>query len=457
MKTGHIKRSDLPVGSRFDPTFHLSEGIAVRHMLSNMPYPLLRVWDVASRIFIGGRARRVYVTKRENGIPFLSSSDILQADLENVKLASKKYTPDIEGMTLQRGWTLISRSGTIGNCAFATRKHAQKLASEDVIRLAPNNILIEGVIYAFLASRYGHSMLTQGTFGNVIQHIEPDFVGNLPIPHFPTNFQNEIDGLIQESSTLREKATDLLEEAKNLLIDFINTDYIPRSGIRTQSQNIRNLTNSLRTRIDSVVYINSGREMLTQTKRELVLLKECDIKIWYPGMFKRAYVKNGYPYIKGSEAYLNDPFRVCAYLSRTKTPKLDQLWLKEGMILLSCAGNCGLPKLITKEYEEKEAIGSPDIIRIKSNDPLFTKEYLFTYFSLPAIYDYMQSLKYGSVIERFDAEHTENIPIVKPTPELSKEITEIISKYMDCTYRAFKAEEKAISMVEAEIEKWNQN
>ena len=62
----------------------------------------------------------------------------MKADLDNVKLASKKYTPDIERMSLKKGWTLISRSGTIGNCAFANAKHAQKLASEDVIRITPN-------------------------------------------------------------------------------------------------------------------------------------------------------------------------------------------------------------------------------------------------------------------------------------------------------------------------------
>lgn len=67
----------------------------------------------------------------------------------------------------------------------------------------------------------------------------------------------------------------------------------------------------------------------------------------------------------------------------------------------------------------------------------------------------MQSLKYGSVIERFDIGNVEKIPIVIPSEELSEEITAIVRQYMDCTYRAFNAEEKAIRMVEQEIEKWN--
>ena len=148
-------------------------------------------------------------------------------------------------------------------------------------------------------------------------------------------------------------------------------------------------------------------------------------------------------------------FRSCEKLSRSKTPDIDELWLKEGMILISCAGACGQVKLITKEYSDKSAIGSPDIIRLVSSDELFTKEYLFAYLQIPPIYDYMQSLKYGSVIERFDTYNIENIPIVEPTKQLSERVTSIIRHYMDCTYCAFNCEEKAIAMVESEIEKWN--
>ena len=203
MKTSVVRLDNIkPIQFRFDASYHLSEGEEVKRLINASPYRLLKVSDASKDIFIGNRAKRVYVKKRSHGTPFLSSSDILQADLENVKIASNKYTPNIEQMKLQKGWTLISRSGTIGNCAFANAKHAQKLASEHVIRLVPNNILREGVVYAYLASKYGHSLLTQGTFGAVIQHIEPDFVGSLPIPNFPESFQKEVDDLIQESARL---------------------------------------------------------------------------------------------------------------------------------------------------------------------------------------------------------------------------------------------------------------
>ena len=126
MKTSSIEyNASTQKGIRFDASFHLSDGLITKRLIDSSPYPLKTIGDVSSRIFFGNRAKRVYVTKKENGIPFLSSSDILRSDLENVKLASKKYMP-VSDMMLEKGWTLISRSGTIGNCAFANAKHPQR-------------------------------------------------------------------------------------------------------------------------------------------------------------------------------------------------------------------------------------------------------------------------------------------------------------------------------------------
>ena len=90
-------------GFRFDASFHKSEGLVVRRMISSSPYDILSIGEVAEQVFYGIRAKRVYVSKKEYGIPFFSSSDILRADLDNIKLASKSLTPGIEQMTLQKG------------------------------------------------------------------------------------------------------------------------------------------------------------------------------------------------------------------------------------------------------------------------------------------------------------------------------------------------------------------
>lgn len=451
VNVGEIKATNI----RIDASYHLSEGQEIKREINASPYNLLTIGDVCSDIFIGNRAKRVYVTKKGHGIPFLSSSDILQSDLENVKIVSKKYTPCIEQMTLKKGWTLISRSGTIGNCAFANAKHAQKLASEHVIRCVPNHILKQGMLYAYLASNYGHSLLTQGTFGAVIQHIETDYVASLPIPLFPKRFQSTVDALIQSSSLNREKAASLLERANSLLDNYLKSDF-HKELFKTEVISSKRIISSLQYRLDPPAIINDG----VKTMQSLIslypykMIRNIDCKVYRPGIFKRNYVANGIPYIKGSEIFLASPFRRCEHLSRTRTPFINEMLLKEGQILITCAGSVGDIKMITKEYEEKASIGSQDIIRLESNDSLFTKEYLFIYLQQPFVYDYIQSMKYGSVIERVEPFHIESIPVITPSPEVSAEITDIIKKYMRCMYNAFSEEEKAIKLVENEIDTW---
>ena len=204
-------------GGRFDASFHLSEGVQSRAQMMNAPYPLTTIGAASSRIFHAGRWKRAYVNSKEHGIALVGSSDMLKADLSDIKLISRKYTPDMEDKILKKGWILISCSGTIGNTVFTNEQHAEKLASQDVIRIIPNNILRTGFVYSFLSTSYGYNLLTQGTFGAVIQHIEPQNVAQIPIPVMPDDFQEKVDNLIQESARLRDESMSALYEAHKLI------------------------------------------------------------------------------------------------------------------------------------------------------------------------------------------------------------------------------------------------
>ena len=457
MKTGVINiKEAFSSGYRIDPSLHLSEGAIVRSELTHLPYALTTVANSSSSIFLGNIFSRCFVRKPEFGVTYLAASDTVLANVETGRYLSKKQASKLNYLMLEKDWILVTCSGTLGNVTYTNKSFCNKIATHDLIRIIPDDIKYKkGCLYAFLSSKFGYYQITQSQFGGVVKHINDKQAGAILVPKFPDNFQKEVDDHIQESARLKEEATDALNKAIRLIVEFCNNPFKKTEGKNIGAVRSSLLLHSLNTRFDAPVFINDGVNWTKKLTRETVLLGDCKITAWYPGMFKRAYVKNGYPYIKGSELFLSNPFRKCEHLSRSKTPKLDELWLKEGQLLISCAGACGLVKLITKEYEDKNAIGSPDIIRVVSEDPLFTKEYLFAYLQIPAIYDYMQSLKYGSVIERFDISNIKTIPIVKPTTELSNAITEIIRNYSDLTYRAYKAEEKAILMVEQEIEKWN--
>lgn len=455
MKYRQLNNKEILKSKRFDGSYHNADVNIYNSVITSHSSHTLSFY--CSEIFTSGRNKRVY-TKAEFGDPFLSNSDASSSDPFNTcKYSSKKYGYD-ESALLKGGMILTGRVGAIGQTVFVPKywEKYRTQGSDNIIRIVVKPQFKNGFIYAYLASKIGNLSFWKHATGGVQPFITDKMVGQLPIPDFSESFQIEVDGLIQEAARLREEATCALEKAKDKVSKYCNNEFDNLECTQTNIVSVSSIVKSFKTRLDPPVYINKGvawSKRQKHTKR----LGDFNIKTWYPGIFKRAYVKNGLPYIKGSSVFNVNPFISCDHLSKARTPQLEELWLKEGMLLISCAGACGLVKMITKEYEDKGAIGSPDIIRLISNDELCTTEYLYVYLQLQHVYDFMQSLKYGSVIERFDIGNVENIPIVIPSKELSEEISAIVRQYMDCTYRAFNAEEKAIRMVEQEIEKWNKH
>ncbi len=450
MKVSTINIKDVRSARlRTDASYHLSEGQVVQKNIASSPYPLMQIKNVSSDIFIGNRAKRVYVSSAEHGIPFLSSSDILKGDLEHVKLASKKYTPEIDRMLLQKGWTLISRSGTIGNCAFATAKHAQKLASEDVIRLVPNNILRGGLVYAYLASKYGHSLLTQGTFGAVIQHIEPDFVGSLPIPQFPDSFQKEVDDLMQESARLREEAMDALEEAQELIDDKFSRCSVNKEN----SVSIKSIINSHNTRFEGQYYTSKNRSIYDYivSHCEYKPLKELTDKIFRPGIFKREYVQNGVTFLGGADIMMAIPDSD-KKLSFKQVERIPELLVKRGWILVTCGGTIGNTVCIDSQLAQCAI--SQHVMRVVPKEDTL-KGYLYAFLSSNTGHMLINLYTAGSVIPQIEAHHLERVPVPMMEKELMVYINSLVETYISNLENSKDKEKQAISMVEQEIERWN--
>lgn len=452
MKISKIKtRVFKSNGFRIDASFHLSDGVVVRRKIAASPYKIMKVSDAANQIFYGNRAKRVYVQKRENGIPFLSSSDILQADLENVKLASKKYTPCIEQMRLQEGWILISRSGTIGNTAWATKQHAQKLASEDVIRIDPNNILRAGFVYAYLSSSYGHSLLTQGTFGAVIQHIEPDFVASLLIPQFPAKFQEKVDNLIKESARLRDEATELLNEAvSEFEKKLISVPY--KKKFCTSTVSMKQILKKFN-RLDAHYQI-AQKEFVARRKKTLKYEKigPKAEKIFVGNRGKRLYSKDGVSFLSSSDMMLFNALRYSKKISKN-TPSLSMMQVHKNDILISRSGTIGNCVLVGDLLNGKAV--SEHALRLVLDKNKVNPSYVFAYMNTEEGRELLQSLAYGSVIITLGEGFVADVDLPILDEEVQKEIIRKIDEYVRLADNAAEKESLAISLVEKEIDGWN--
>lgn len=198
---------------RFEANYYISEGHDIeKYIYKNFKWkPLGQVCEDISRPDI---FKRYYV---QNGIVFLGGADIFLASPDSKKQLSKTKTTNITSLAIKENTILIPRSGTIGNVAWAHAGHAQKLASEHVIRLQPNDILRGGYIYAFLSSSIGKALIQKHIFGSVIQHIEPPHLKLIPIPIIEDSIIDNIHKLVLEYSKKVGKAIENERKAISMI------------------------------------------------------------------------------------------------------------------------------------------------------------------------------------------------------------------------------------------------
>lgn len=457
MKSDAVNITEIISGYqyRFKPNAFLIDSKRTFAKLKSKGLLNCLVSDYCSNIFRPSIFKRIFVKDLNHGKIYLTAQAMVTEDPRRIaKILSTKLTDNLEPMILNKNGILVSCAGTVGNIRLINKSMDCTVGSQDIIRVIPKEYF--GFIYAYLSSNTVYDYLQSQIYGSVVHRIEPETVSAIPVPDFTHDVINKVEEFVRTSSHLRDEAIEALDKAKDILSKYINVSF-NKEHFKTSVVSSKDIWNSLQHRLDPPAIMNDGVYSMQDitSKMNHTTIANVNGKVYRPGIFKRNYVSNGIPYIKGSEIFLTNPFRRCEQLSRTLTPFIDEMSMKEGQILITCAGSVGDIKLITKEYEDKKSIGSQDIIRLESNDELYTKEYLFVYLQQPFVYDYIQSMKYGSVIERIEPFHVESIPVIEPTKELSNEITSIVRQYMDCTYQAFKCEEKAISMVEEEIEKWN--
>lgn len=198
---------------RFEANYYISEGHDIeKYIYKNFKWkPLGQVCEDISRPDI---FKRYYV---QNGIVFLGGADIFLASPDSKKQLSKTKTTNITSLAIKENTILIPRSGTIGNVAWAHAGHAQKLVSEHVIRLQPNDILRGGYIYAFLSSSIGKALIQKHIFGSVIQHIEPHHLKLIPIPIIEDSIIDNIHKLVLEYSKKVGKAIENERKAISMI------------------------------------------------------------------------------------------------------------------------------------------------------------------------------------------------------------------------------------------------
>jgi type I restriction enzyme S subunit len=195
-------------GRRLDCGPYMSGAVEARELIRQFPLEYLAnlTEGFSGGIFKAPRLSLSYVTDPNFGHKYLSSSDILWSDLTYIPLISNDQAREVEDYYVIKGMTLVSSSGETGRTAYARGEMDGMMGSPHFMRINPSHSKIKpGYLYAFLSSKYGNALMVSGTYGSIIQAIEPHHISDLPVPRLG-EIEDEAHSLIEEAAACRDKS-----------------------------------------------------------------------------------------------------------------------------------------------------------------------------------------------------------------------------------------------------------
>ena len=169
------------------------------------------VSSCATKIYVGNRAKRYYVSK---GIYFLSSSDMMLFNPKRFASMISSRTPSLADLKVKEKDILISRSGTVGNCMFVSSGLKDVTVSEHALRLRINKEHIAPeYVFAYLNTTQGRRKLENSAYGSVIITLGEEYVGEIEIPIIPIEDYKKIVDNVDLYSEAMSKAENLESEA----------------------------------------------------------------------------------------------------------------------------------------------------------------------------------------------------------------------------------------------------
>ena len=438
-------------GRRLDCNPYMSGALEARDALRRLSKTEI-LSDVTERIFHAGREGRTWVDDPRYGIPFMGSSDILSADLSTLPLISKKQVERNPLFKLGEAWTLITRSGTIGRMAYVRPDMAGMACSEHVLRVVPKPDRIPpGYLYAFLSSRYGVPLVVSGTYGAIIQHIEPEHIADLPVPRFESNFEQKVAQAVEAAAVERVAASQHRRAAIELLEAKIDWSDQPRPIA------IAPMASSLLGRMDAFHYsprVEAGRSALSSHRS--VRLGDQVERVFEPNRGSRLKVTDpafGVPFLSSSSVFELNPS--AEYLvSRSLTPHLEGLLLSDCDVLLPRSGQLGgiIGRAVLPLPINVGQAGSEHLVRVRCHSPS-DAAYLWAVLASEPGYWALIGTAFGSSIPSLDSSLISELMVPWLSEADRQEIATLASKAVAAQSKGNELEAAAVELLEEKIRK----
>ncbi len=448
MRTAAINIRSISQGKcRFEGEHYLNIDSFLSLSLEKNANKCKKLEDIAL-VFNPPVFKRQFCNKTTRSVKYFQSSDVQMAS-EDSNVYVYRGQAESLNLLVKKHDILITGFGTIGNVRLVSKFQDDTCYANNVCRVRVDTDGYYGFVYAFMSSRYGKAQLNKNASGSVVRYIEAPGIKRTLIPNFTELLQQQINDLILVSAQLRDEAIDALNKAHQIIEDKFRT-----ISEKTFSHvSIQTILSSHNKRFEAFYHTSENRSIYDYitTNFKYKTLGELTSSIFRPGIFKREYVGNGVTFLGGADILMAIPDSD-KKLSFRQVERMPELKVKKNWILVTCGGTIGNTVLIDSQLEK--CVISQHVMRVVPKDNIL-KGYLYAFLSSEIGHKLITMFSTGSVIPQIEAHHLELVPIPLLEKELMEHIDSLISSYVSKIEESKEKETKAISMVEQEIEKWN--
>ena len=341
--------------------------------------------------------------------------------------------------------------------AYVRPDMAGMWSSQHIMKVVPNPDRIPpGYLYAFLSSRYGVPLVVSGTYGAIIQHIEPEHIADLPVPRFDSSFEGAVAEKVDAASHARAQAVELLREAAGRLHRTLGlvaptpVSLLPKPDVTSVP------SDAFRDRGDAYYYSARNAESRAAFDGVAVNRPLAEVtEVFVPGIFKRLYASDpqyGSPYITGGDVFELAPSSE-RYLMK-KVAAEYRLLLRQGMIVVQEAGQLG--GLIGRSVMVGRHLDgfscSNNMIRIVPGDDI-DGGYLFALLSSEHGVRLLSRESAGSSIPHTDESRVKGITVPWLSEADRQKIATLASKAVAAQNKGNELETAAVDLLEEKIRK----
>ena len=451
-------------GRRFDPGPYLSGAIEAKVRLERLACRKDRLADLTAGheggIYNGPHFSRRFVTDPRYGVPFLGSASMLRADLSNLPLLRKKdaYSPKLVHLRVRTGMTLISCSGTIGRMVYARPDMDGMWSSQDIMKVVPDPEKVPpGYLYAFLSSKYGVPLVTSGTYGSIIQHIEPEHIADLPVPRLGDDLEQRVHELVEEAAVLLTTYQRGIRGATALFFDSVGLADLSDAEWHSRGPDLGFSQRFPKVRSFRALNYNPRFQALCATIKGGPWKPLGDIclrgTLKRGGRFKRIDADPEYAYQLVGQKQL---FWLCPIGRWVARWALKDVLVEPGTILVAAQGTLGESEL----YCRAEFAWGPScrlaysehILRVVADENIMPRGCLYAFMRSETAFRMLRSISFGTKLQDHHPAFLRELPVPLPPQEKQEQVHEmIVDAYRD-RHKAVALLAEATGLVERTIE-----